>query len=185
MNKPEDNIPMIIAPYAFDGHGGWQGTAHCSVFKNNGKYYMAHQGRPGVNKYFMVMHARKIFWTKNGWPVVSPERIANTEQTEITEDEIKGKWERIVFHYHVVPGYADEQINPDFQYSEQLLLADGSVNNDASNSWDYIDNTLTINWSGGKTEELIVSRGYDWENKRKCLVFTGLDNEGTAIWGKK
>ncbi|NOY96775.1 MAG: hypothetical protein GXO81_10475 [Chlorobi bacterium] len=26
---------------------------------------------------------------------------------------------------------------------------------------------------------------WDWENKKSCIVFTGLNNKGTAIWGKK
>jgi arabinan endo-1,5-alpha-L-arabinosidase len=34
LNTEEDNIPMILAPYQFQGHGGWQGVAHCAVFQD-------------------------------------------------------------------------------------------------------------------------------------------------------
>jgi len=45
VNTNIDHIPMIIAPYQFNGHGGWQGTAHCSVFDDgNGQYYILDPG---------------------------------------------------------------------------------------------------------------------------------------------
>jgi arabinan endo-1,5-alpha-L-arabinosidase len=186
MNEKSDNIPMIEAPYKFMGHAGWQGTAHCSVFKNNGVYYMANQGRPVVNKYFMDMMVRRIFWTDDGWPVVSPERYANIKQSTITKDELSGQWERIVLGYQVVPGYGDQQTSPDLQESVYMKVgADGSLDDDSANSWTFSNNQLTLNWSDGTTDKVIVSRGYDWENHKKCLVLTGLNNQGTAIWGKK
>ncbi len=96
INDEEDDGPMILAPYRFSGHGGWQGTSHVSVFSDGDNYYMAHQGRPGVNSFYMVMHVRKIFWTADGWPVVSPERYAATTQTPIEKNELVGTWQQIV-----------------------------------------------------------------------------------------
>jgi arabinan endo-1,5-alpha-L-arabinosidase len=179
---------MIIAPYKFQGHGGWQGVAHCSVFEDNGQYYMAHQGRPGIDKYYMVMHVRKIFWMENGWPVVSPERYANTPQTTVTAAELAGEWEQIVLGYQVTPGYANEQTSPDFQSAVNLTLnADGKINGSANNTWTYSSPWLTMSWANGTfTDKLYVSRERDWENKKvSTIVFTGLNQDGTAIWGKK
>jgi arabinan endo-1,5-alpha-L-arabinosidase len=86
----------------------------------------------------------------------------------------------------VVPGYAQEQISPDFQTSVSMeLKADGTLNNDAASTWTYTAPWLEIKQSNGQTENLYVERGHDWENKKPCLVFTGLNNAGTAIWGKK
>ena len=105
-----DNGPMILAPYQFAGHGGWQGTSHCSVFKdNNGQYYIANQARPSVDKYFMDLHLRKIFWTGDGWPAVSPERYAWENNGDVEQDSIIGDWEKIDMDYNVVPGYGNEQ----------------------------------------------------------------------------
>jgi arabinan endo-1,5-alpha-L-arabinosidase len=186
MNLDKDHLPMIVAPYKFKGHGGWQGVSHVSVFSDNGQYYMAHQGRPGVNSYYMVMHVRKIYWNEDGWPIVSPERYAATEQTPVTQDELIGKWEQIILGYNVVPGYGDEQVSADFQNAVDLILdANGGVNGDEANQWTYVSPWLTINWSNGTIDKVIVERGRDWENKKACLVFTGLNNEGTAAWGKK
>jgi arabinan endo-1,5-alpha-L-arabinosidase len=187
LNESEDNLPMILAPYKFRDHGGWQGTSHVSVFESDGQYFMAHQGRPGVNSYYMVMHVRKIFWTADGWPVVSPERYAATAQTAIPQSEISGAWEQIFLGYKVVPGYANEQLSPDFQMAVHIILdTEGTINGDPKNTWTYNEPNLTLTWNGGETvDKVIVERGRDWENKKACLIFTGLNNQGTAIWGKK
>lgn len=186
INIAEDHGPMILAPYFFQGHQGWQGTGHCSVFRDGDQFYMAHQGRPVVNKYYMVLHVRKMFWTEDGWPVVSPERYAATEQTEVKKEELTGIWEYISLGYLVVPGYSAEQILPDLQGAVTLTLAaDGTFNGNSANQWSYTGNTITLKWSSGKTDKAIVERGRDWENKKACLIFSGLNNEGTAVWGKK
>src|SRR3989304_1061126 len=39
-----DNNPMVLSPYRFNNHPGWQGTAHCGVYNDNGSYYMFNQG---------------------------------------------------------------------------------------------------------------------------------------------
>ncbi|WP_448701133.1 arabinan endo-1,5-alpha-L-arabinosidase [Mucilaginibacter sp. AW1-3] len=187
-NTNVDHAPMILAPYQFMGHGGWQGTAHCGVFDDgSGRYYMAHQGRPGVNSYYMDLHVRRIFWTADGWPVVSPERYANVAQAAISQADLVGTYEQIVLGYKVVPGYANEQTNPDFQVAVSLALtADGKINGDANSTWTYNAPVLQFKWSNGYTDNVIVSRERDWENKvTSTIVFTGLNNTGTAIWGKK
>lgn len=188
LNGEEDNVPMILAPYQFKGHSGWQGTSHPAVFNDGeGDFFMAHQGRPGENKYFMVMHVREIFWTEDGWPVVSPERYAGLEQSAVEEEELAGKWEQIVLGYRVVPGYAEQQVFPDFQVAFDLELGqDGSINGDPANQWSYEPPWLVMTWSNGFTDNVIVKRGRDWENKvAETLVLTGLNGNGTAIWGKK
>ncbi|MEZ4687546.1 MAG: arabinan endo-1,5-alpha-L-arabinosidase [Bacteroidia bacterium] len=188
MNIAQDDVPMIIAPYKFAQHSGWQGVAHCAVFNDgNGQWYMAHQGRPGFNSYFMHLHVRKMYWTEDGWPLVSPERYAGLEQTAVTESEIAGKYEQIVLGYRVVPGFDQEQTSPDFQVSTETTLgADGSINGDASQSWSWNAPWLTLNWNGGWVDKLYVERGRDWERKvPSTLIMTGLNNESTAIWLKK
>jgi arabinan endo-1,5-alpha-L-arabinosidase len=187
LNGEADNGPMILAPYRFEGHGGWQGVSHPAVFKDDEQYFMAHQGRPGVDKYFMVMHVRRIVWTEDGWPVVSPERYAGIKQAPVTREELVGDWEQIVLNYRVVPGYAAEQLSPDFQVSVPLKLnEDATINAAPGSQWSYNAPWLELKWSNGQTDKVHVSWERDWEsNKEKTLVFTGLNNIGIAVWGKK
>jgi len=186
MNNYNDNIPMIIAPYAFMGHFGWVGTAHCSVFEKDGQFFIAHQARPSVSRNMMDLHVRKIFWTEDGWPVVSPERYAGITETYIQEKEIPGYWEHIEFGYTVVPGFAEEQTEPDRQRADTLTLhADGTFNDDPGNKWTFTNQVLELNWNNVSVDKVIVKRGWDWENSKETIVFTGLNNVGTNIWGEK
>ncbi len=118
--------------------------------------------------------------------MVSPERYAATEQTAVNQADVVGNWERIQLGYRVVPGYANEQLSPDLQVSAPLqLAADGTFNGDPNNQWTYAAPLLELQWADGSIDKMLVERGRDWENKRPCLIFTGLNNIGTAIWGKK
>lgn len=187
INTDVDHGPMIVAPYQFSGHGGWQGTSHCTVFDDGaGNYYIGHQGRPGIAKYFMDLHVRKLFWTKDGWPVASPERYAWEDNSTVAKDSLAGNWEQIILGYRVVPGYADEQTSPDFQVAQSLAIgADGTLNGDAASTWTYTAPWLEMHWSNGFTDKVFVQKGRDWENKKSTIIFSGLNNQGTAIWGKK
>lgn len=187
LNLESDNIPMILAPYQFQGHGGWQGTGHCTVFTNDaGQYFMAHQGRPSVNKYFMDLHVRKMFWTLDGWPIVSPERYAWEDNSTVSKDSLIGNWEQIILNYHVVPGFQNEQISPDLQVFTPITIgADGTLNSDAGSTWKYDAPWLVMKWSNGTTDNVFVQKGRDWENEKNTIILTGLDNKGTAVWGKK
>ncbi len=187
-NTMDDNGPMIVAPYAFQGHSGWQGVSHPAVFAGeNGDFFLAHQGRPAVSPAYMVLHVRKLFWTEDGWPIASPQRYADLPQGSISEADLAGDWERIVFGYNIVPGFADEQTNPDLQIATDLKIgADGTLGDDANSTWSYAAPWLTLNWADGTTEKVHVSFGRDWEKGiSSTLVFTGLDEAGTTVWGKK
>lgn len=187
MNIEQDNWPMIVAPYKFNGHNGWQGVSHCAVFWANGKVFMAHQGRPVVDKYYMVMHVRELFWTQSGWPVASPQRYAGVDQTEILKDEMDGEWQHITFEYKVVPGYANEQLSADVQSGNVITLnTDGSINGNIANKWEFLYPNLKLTWENGTIENLLVFRGRNWEaNVEKCLLFSGFDETGKSYWGKK
>jgi arabinan endo-1,5-alpha-L-arabinosidase len=136
----------------------------------------------------MDLHVRKLFWTTDGWPVVSPERYANTTQSSIAQTELTGEWEQIVLGYKVVPGYSAEQVDANLQVATTITLnADGTINGNGANTWTYAAPWLELKWNNGAyTDKVYVSRERDWENKKSTtLVFTGLNNAGTAVWGKK
>jgi Beta-xylosidase len=188
-NTNVDHGPMITAPYQFTGHGGWQGVSHCTVFDDGaGQYYIAHQGRPSINSYYMDMHVRKLFWTTDGWPVASPERYAWEGSATVSKDSIAGTWDYISLGYQVVPGYSAEQTDPNLQVATSLTLStNGTVNGLTGNTWTYTAPWLQINWSNGNVDKVFVQKGHDWEKTGRpiTVIFSGLNNKGTAIWGKK
>ena len=145
---------------------------------------MANQGRPGVSKYSMVMHVRELMWTKDGWPIVSPERYAGVEQYPVLKNEIAGQWQHIEFDYRVVPGYSEEQVSPDFQIATDINLnTNGTINNETSGTWNYNAPWLELKWSDGRVETVMVLRGLDWEqNADSCILFTGFDESGKTTF---
>ncbi len=187
MNQFSDNEPMILAPYKFQGHSGWQGVSHPAVFRDGEDFFIGHQGRPGVNRFYMVLHTRQIHWTEDGWPLVSPQRYADEDETAVEEGELAGTWEQIVFGYDIVPGFAEEQTSPGFQSATVIMLdAAGTIDGNADNTWSYDAPWLTFSLEGGNTYTLRVERGRDWEKEvDSTILFTGLDQDATTIWGKK
>lgn len=197
MRDETDNYPILTYPYQFKNHTGWSGTGHCGVFKDNkGDYYMAHQARLSPQNHMMVLHIRKIFWTDNGWPVVSPERFDNTQQTSITEKDLIGNWEIIIIH-----GEAPER---DLEAGQILwgenILRDNEKNGSEivsfneyykmdgaiSGKWLFNseNNTLTLK-NRDSIKKLKVFWGQDWENEKRTLLFTGLNDSGYTVWGKR
>ncbi|MCX7987045.1 MAG: family 43 glycosylhydrolase [Bacteroidales bacterium] len=179
MASKTDNVPMILSPYRFNNHFGWQGTGHCGVYNDNGKYYLFHQGRPSIEPAMMVLHVREIFWIDD-WPVVSPERYAGVPTCSPSDSELYGDWEYLPLRYFS---------NPKAEFhstSKQLSLnSDHSFNNDGSNKWERSGDTLFLRWNTGDVDKVIVFRGWDWENNCSTWLFSGLNNNGRAIWGKK
>jgi arabinan endo-1,5-alpha-L-arabinosidase len=172
-----DNVPMIIFPYRFNHHVGWQGTGHNSVFRDGDDYYIAHQARPSSSKFNMVLHIRKMFWI-NDWPVVSPQRYSDMPQTEITNEMVTGQWEHIPMAYN--------RAIPNLLPSIITLTATGTINNNTANTWTLLKDTLLMSWNNGQfVDRLIVSQEWDWENRVPTIVYTGMNQGGLNIWGKK
>ncbi|QES88647.1 arabinan endo-1,5-alpha-L-arabinosidase [Rhizosphaericola mali] len=182
-----DHGPMIIAPYKFENQSGWAGVSHCSVFMQDGQYYIAHQGRPGEDLAYMDLHVRKLYWTSDGWPVASPERFANISDSTVGSSELIGNFEEVVLGYSVVPGFAETQTDPQYNYSFKTTLnQDGTINGDKNNTWTYNSPWLELHWGTAFVDKLHVSRDRDWENHvTSTIVLSGFNGDGTAIWMKK
>lgn len=196
MVKPENNYPVLTYAYKFKHQPGWSGVAGCAVYDDNGQFYMFHQARLAPSNQMMDLMVQKVFWTPSGWPVVSPERYDGIPQTRITKSDITGDWEQIklhtikdtvkLWHGQIPPGgwhYSKSQFDTSriVQY-----LPDGKIKNNPVLTWKLDGKHLNIiNTSKGDTTTLIVSNGWDWENHRLTIVYTGLASNGFSVWGKK
>ncbi len=175
----------IIGSYKFMEDDGWLGTAHNALLKDGDDYFLIHNGRAGANKYWSHLNVRKILWTDDGWPVVSPQRYAGEKEQKISEEHIKGIWETIVL---------DRTDNTQLAPTTVTLLDNGDINEPNSDSYWRLqgDNTLELYWhdpdnapEGYWIDTLKVMPGWDWETWNPTLVYTGINQFGTAIWGKR
>ena len=193
-----NNFPILTAPYRFANHPGWAGTAHCSVFAaGDGRYFMAHQGRLAPHNMLMDLHLRQVFFTEDGWPVVSPERYAGSAERTFTEADLVGEWEiiRVKEPLHErrleagqVLGGEGELQEGEANVSRSLLLeAKGRLGKAEKGGWSFAPEKqyLTLDLDGENIANLIVFAGHDWENETETVLFTGLDSQGRSVWGKR
>lgn len=174
----------LVGSYAFDNANGWQGTGHNGLLEVDGDYFLIHNARAVEDIYWSHLHVRKIVWTEDGWPVVSPERFAGESEQKISEENIIGNWEQIL-----LPRYDDS-----LQASKQIqFLKNGRIKDDEKSSWKLSgENLLKLSIYNPdaapddySTYNLKVIPAWDWENWNWTLVFTGMDQNGTVLWGKK
>lgn len=197
MREANDNYPVLTYPYRFDNHPGWAGTGHCGIVENGkGTYYTLHQARLSPENHLMDLHVREVFWSKDGWPIFSPERYAGVKTGKIGSDGIVGKWEIIVLKpstYKRTTEAGQILWGENRLAAEELctssiynLKSDGTIENSAQGKWKMQDhNVLSLQIGTFKVQELFVHKGFDWENSHETILFTGLDSNGYSIWGKK
>lgn len=51
--------------------------------------------------------------------------------------------------------------------------------------WSYDNEQLTLELENEKISHLVVFNGHDWENETRTLLFTGIDENGCSVWGKR
>ncbi len=190
-----NNFPILTAPYKFNNHPGWAGTAHCGAIEENGRFFLFHQARLSPRNMLMNLHVREIFFNSDGWPVVSPERYAGTPPRSFRTQDIVGEWEiiRVIEPLHerqleagqILWGEGelkDKEWNRSFKLD---LLKDGSAG--MNGKWSFSDQKqiLKLTIDNEEIQELIIFVGQDWENEQETILFTGLDNKGRSVWGKR
>lgn len=173
----------LIGGYRFDEGEGWIAPGHNSVLQDGDATYLIHHARPESDKAWMYLHVRKMLWTSDGWPVVSPERYAGEQVQKLPESALPGEWE-----YIVQEKYIDGQVS-----SKRMTLQTGGKLNDGDGSgvWKFDgDHTITLDWPAAdnqpaQTVSVQVLASWDWELGKQTLVFTGMNANGESVWGKK
>lgn len=185
-NSRGDILPVVTHPYKFSSGYGWVGISHCCVFDDgNGNWFFASQGRfpanVGGNAYsnaLMMGHVRSIRWTKEGWPLVMPERYGAVPQVEITEEELIGDWEHIDLSY----SYGNQKTSNKMTLSADHTVTEGTW---SGATWEYDSNDRILKFSNGV--EVYLQRETDWEASPRThtIVYAGYGSNCKTYWGKK
>lgn len=185
-NSGGDILPVVTHPYKFSSGYGWVGISHCCVFDDgNGNWFFASQGRfpanVGGNAYsnaIMMGHVRSIRWTKEGWPLVMPERYGAVPQVEITEEELIGDWEHIDLSY----SYGNQKTSNKMTLSADHTVTEGTW---SGATWEYDSNDRILKFSNGV--EVYLQRETDWEASPRThtIVYAGYGSNYKTYWGKK
>lgn len=192
-----NNFPILTAPYRFANHPGWAGTAHCGVFvTDDGRCFMAHQGRLSPHNLLIDLHLRQVFFTEEGWPVVSPERYAGSQPRTFRSIDLVGEWEIIrvqepLYERRLEAGQIlwgeGELKEEEWNVSRPLHLGDSGQLEGEEGTWELSEEKqlLTLTLGAEVVKNLIVFAGHDWENETETVLFTGLDSRGRSVWGKR
>ncbi len=181
------------------------GSGHNSVFQDDdGQWYLVQHCRK-VADAIAYLHVKKILWTEDGWPVISPLVYAGEKEQAIPREMLYGTWDlSSVGNTILKSGITDvsnrnSEKNADLPvHSSKIILeADGSIGNGIG-TWEYDnDHTVTLKFDtdgntdnyefyhAGDTMTLFVLTGYDKDKRESALVMTGTDQNGTASFAKK
>src|SRR5690625_3769158 len=171
----------LIGSYRFGDEDGWIAPGHNSVLNDDGEFYLIHHARGEQDPNWPYLHVRRILWSDDGWPLVSPERYAGEKEQAISEEALIGNWKYINVNKY----------NNDLLLSEDIVLAKkGEIeNNETIKQWSYSEeNSLSFVFEDEDEEKEITGKvmvAWDWENWKTTIIFTGLDEDGNAFWAKK
>lgn len=171
---------MIAAGYRFNSGPGWMAPGHNSVLRDaDGRWYLVCHVREHdfTERQISTMHIYQMYWL-NGWPVINPQCYAGERIQSVDKKWIVGDYERIKLRPQVPQGVIT---------SVPMTLSENGEFRCCSlkGKWNQIDEYM-IKISYGSFEEiLMVTPAWDWQENEPTLCLTGMDQFGTAVWGKK
>lgn len=171
---PNDVGMKVLGSYQFDGGPGWMAPGHNSILKDQNDYYAVHHIRV-EGKRGHYLHIRKIGWTEDGWPLVSPQRFAGEQNKVFKMDDVLGNWECIYF-------------DKDNTSKVNALHRSFSTRSDDANAYTielHTNNNFTLTSAHHPSVDGIVMSGWDWEKSVETIVFMGKDKEGNVVTGKR
>lgn len=168
ISLPPNDVGMkVLGGYKFGDSEGWVCPGHNSVLRDGDNYFVVHHARGERDKRWHYLHIRKIVWTNDGWPLVSPERFTGEEELPIEKAEVLGDWQLILMD-------KDNNIQV---HSKNVQLDTDNISKLGENEFqltvfdDHIEGVVMPSW--------------DWEKWCETLVFMGKNKLGEVFVGKK
>ena len=174
---------MQYCGYKWNEGVAYMSPGHNSVLRDDdGSWYIVNHIRekkfkrndPGPS----TMQIRKLFWTEDGWPLVSPEQYAGEIDQEIPKSEIQGFYERINLISTLPQG---------IQTSVPMVIEDENDYYECCSiqgKWSYENNQITIKY-GPHEDKAYVTAVWDWEIGQATIALCGMSKDGIPFWAKR
>ncbi|WP_121660834.1 arabinan endo-1,5-alpha-L-arabinosidase [Metabacillus litoralis] len=179
IDLPPNEVGMkVLGGYKFGKEEGWIGPGHNSVLKDGEDYYVCHHARGERTGKHHALHIRRILWTDDGWPLISPERYAGEKEQPVNSTFMVGNWEII---------HMDNKYHEQIQSESLHLLFDGRFEGSKDGYWSHKGENhfeFFLNSNNG-TYQVLVLAAWDWTLWRPTMVFAGKNSNGDVIVGKK
>lgn len=139
-----------------------------------------------------ALEVRQLLFTKDGWPMTEPETYSGTKaKASIKTTSLYGNWDVIVFSNS---GNAKDYKAVERSTSQIVTIHESTVisQNDIAKN-----NKLTTEGALSKEDgyytisidevsySIYPTAIWDWELNEGSIVFTGIGEDGSTIWGKK
>jgi arabinan endo-1,5-alpha-L-arabinosidase len=124
------------------------------------------------------MQLRKLFFSEDGWPYTAPQPYRGELQTQISEEELIGFYERVDLVPTLPQGISTA--------TPMRLGADGYYEHcSIQGSWNLLDKQRIAITYGPHREEARFLRIYDTEREVETIGLCGISEDGICFWAKK
>lgn len=173
---------LIFGGYSWSEGTSFMAPGHNSILHNDdGNWYLVcHIREKNLTKNSepSTMQVRKIFWTPDGWPILSPQPYAGEIEQDISVQDISGRFERITLIPSLPQGI---QMAVPMKLREDGYYECCSV----QGIWSKIGKNMFQISYGPHEEICLASAVWDCEYNKPTLAITGISNEGICFWAKK
>lgn len=167
----------------------YYGPGHNSVLNDNGNYYYVSHVRKNYPDGAAFLQVRKLMWTEDGWPVVSPVAYAGEVEQKLPESMILGTYDFASVGQTKISGSEIRARNFDLPVlsSKVTLLEDGTMADDLG-TWEFDgDHTVTLTFAkdgdtskdefykNGDTVTMKALLSFDEDSGKYVIALTGID----------
>ncbi len=180
----EDNSigQMLFCGYCWNDGVSYMAPGHNSVLhdKDGSWYLVCHireknfTGVPEIS----TMQVRKMYWTDDGWPFLSPEPYSGEIDQEIPKDLLEGRYERINLISALPQGIQTAvpmKLEDENDYYECCSI---------QGKWSYENNRVTITY-GPHVDTAHVTAVWDSEKNQPTIGLCGMSDKGVPFWAKR
>ncbi len=180
----EDNSIGLMAfcGYAWNDGVSYMAPGHNSVLhdKDGSWYLVCHIreknfiGKPEPS----TMQVRRIYWTAQGWPLVSPEPYSGEIDQPIPKELLEGRYERINLISELPQGIQTAvpmKLEDENNYYECCSI---------QGTWHYENNKVTITY-GPNEDTAYVTALWDHEKNQPTIGMCGMSKKGVPFWAKR
>lgn len=178
----------------------YYGPGHNSAItaENGETFYVSHTRKDAV-EIAATLQIRKMLWTADGWPVVSPVTYAGEVEQALPEEMITGTYDLASVGHTKMAGSTIKARNFDLPVlSSKVTLNEDGTMSDGLGTWTFDgDHTVTLTFAKdgdtskdqffktGDVMTMYALFGYDKDEKEPVIALTGTDQNHITQFAKK
>lgn len=169
-----DQGNKLAGNYNIAGLGNNVALGHNSVVEVHGEYFVVCHVRDSINGMHHV-ETRRLFFNKEGWPVLEPLRYAGENDGTATMEEVAGEFD-VVVHTSGVSATIVNSV-------ECTLAADGTVAGALSGTWSMEnDYYVTLEVDGISYSGVVCGGWRPGVDGKGVYCITATSEEGNPLW---